>query len=101
MIANIDPATAFNIQIIATILVVIMTLFNLYHFFKGHRHNAKDIDVTVINPKSFDTDFKESRSLDKLWERMLEHLNLKLVVNTEPREDILVEDTRPTPPKAE
>lgn len=101
MIANINPATAFDLQILATIAVFIMTLFNLYHFFKGHRHNAEDIDVTITNPKNWETDFKEKRSLDKLWVRLLEHLKLKLVVNTEPREDIIVEDTKLEPPKAE
>jgi hypothetical protein len=102
IIANIDPVTAFNFQFIAIIIVLICTLFNLYWFFHGHRHDAKDIDITVTNPQRWNSDFKESRSLDKLWIRLLEHLKLKLTINTEPREDILVEGTtKPTPPKSE
>lgn len=98
IIANIDPVTAFNFQFIAVIIVLICTLFNLYWFFHGHRHNAKDIDITLLDRSySSGRNFNAERPLNVLWSTLLKQLKISIEVNPLPKEDLLITDnSKPT-----
>jgi hypothetical protein len=98
IIANIDPVTAFNFQFIAVIIVLLCTLFNLYYFFKGHRHNAKDIDITILDRSySSGRNFNADRPLNVLWIILLKQLKISIEVNPLPKEDLLItNNSKPT-----
>lgn len=85
-----SPNEMFYITVICFILILIMTIFNIYHQAYGHRHKAKDIDMPVDNPGYHD--MEPTRPLDTVWRMLLGHINISISVNREVKKDLVVID---------
>lgn len=92
-----NPGTAFYLEMAAAIIILIGTVVNIYLHNHGHRHNIKDIDVILTDRSPGSDHWEAKRSLSKLWNVLLDHVNLHIEINPEPKEDLLIQDTsKPT-----
>lgn len=81
------------LEVIAAIVIFFGSLLNLYLHFHGHRHNARDIDITILDRSySSGRDFNANRPLNLLWSVLLKQLKISIEVNPLPKEDLLITD---------
>jgi len=77
----------------AAAVILIGTAINVYLHFHGHRHNARDIDITILDRSYNGRNFNADRPLNLLWSVLLEQLKISIEVNPLPKEDLLISDT--------